>query len=198
MAEFRDQINYLLFLSSYIPLGLIIAIRVHSKGPLTGISKTYNFPIQISWASVGILGFSLVLLLILYFVIEKVKSRGSEIKKIKKVRQRNELLASYLLVYVFAFSGLTFVQLSDIAIFLIFFGLLFAIQIQSESLYINPLLAIWGYRIYEATFEGRVVLVISEIKLEERLKPTEWSEPSHEEVELIPMGSNTYILPADG
>jgi hypothetical protein len=107
------------------------------------------------------------------------------------------MLASHLLVYVFAFAGLSLNTIPDAVIFLLFFLLMIAIQIRSEMLYINPLLAIRGFRVYEATLEDRVIMLISKGPLEERLNTNKIESESEREMNLIPMGSTTYITPVD-
>lgn len=197
MAEFKGYIKYLLFLSSYVPLFVIISIRIHKLEPITEISNLRFVPVTISWYALGLVALSIALWSALYMLVKSMQRRGTKRKRVDKLRLRNDHLASYLLVYVFVFAGLNFTLLEDIAIFILFFLLLSAIQIRSENLYTNPLLAVWGYRIYEATLEDKVVILISKYQIEEKLISKEDKGGTYADIEMIPMGSNTYLIPND-
>jgi hypothetical protein len=193
MASFKKPINYLLFLSSYVPLFILIGIRIHEVPEIKTLS-VLNFSISLTYTTLIVVS-CIFLTLLLIWSISTIRERGSVQKKVEKIRLRNERLASYLVVYVFVFAGLSFTVLEDLIIFFIFFALLFFIEIRSELLYTNPLLAIWGYKLFEVTLDDRVVLVISKGHLEEKLIQKENDGQSYTELELIPMGRTTFIEP---
>ena len=106
----------------------------------------------------------------------------------------------YLLSYVFVFAGLTFSEPIDAVIFVIFFALLAVLQIRSELLHINPMLGLRGYQTYEITSNDRIMLVISNGPIEDKMILAESNselseEDSYTKIELVPLGGTTYLAP---
>ena len=148
MADFRLWVKFALFLSSYIPLWLAMAL------------KTSNITIVLREVSVPILSvvfFFVVLLsgLILLEAFSLRKQKDPKFQDIESYKSRHDLLTSYLIAYIFPFVGLDYSQPESWLIFGIFFITLAAIQIRSTQLHVNPVLAVLGYRIYEIEDSGK-------------------------------------------
>lgn len=154
----------MLFASSYFPLFVILAMETW---PLKADLFGYTIP----WMS-AIFILLCILPLPLPFLVATVKSNGGDTpKEVDQYRRRNDMVTSYLLVYVFAYLGLEYTEVTSWAAFLIFFGVIAVIQLRSEQLHVNPLLALAGYDIYEVTFGREVRLVITESDIEDDLIP---------------------------
>jgi hypothetical protein len=130
-------------------------------------------------------------------MISHHSNRGIRQRSVDNYQQRNELLSTYLLVYVFVFAGLEFTKLIDIGIFLLFFGMLGVLQIKSEMLHVNPMLGVRGYRIYELQSGQEVMLIISDSSIKEKLISPESDTIDQEtrKIELVNLGPTTYLAP---
>lgn len=164
MPRLRRPVKILLFASSYFPLFVILAMK-------TWPVKADVFGYTIPWVS-AIFVLLCVLPLPLPFLVATVKSNGGDTpKEVDQYRRRNDMVTSYLLVYVFAYLGLEYTEVTSWIAFLIFFGVVAIIQLRSEQLHVNPLLALVGYDIYEVTFGREVRLVITDTDIEDHLIP---------------------------
>lgn len=199
MRKFRPWVKIVLFLSSYVPLFFIMALVFGTKSSL-GVGN-YRIPIinrilGISWIMIIILVACCVFTYLLYRLISIHSSRGIRQRSVDKYQQRNELLSTYLLVYVFVFAGLDFTTFLDFSIFIIFFVMLGVLQIQSEMLHVNPMLGFRGYRIYEVQSGSEVFLVISDSPIERKLiSPEQDTSGQRGKIELVNLGPTTYLAP---
>ena len=107
-------------------------------------------------------------------------------KHFVSVRRRNDILTSYLVAYIFPFVSIDYALWENWFILVVFFGVLGSIQIQSDQLYVNPVLAIKGYDIYEVEDRdtGNADLVIAH-------RSNSVSTESH--LDVVQAGSNVYI-----
>jgi len=202
MVEFRWPTKICLFLSSYVPLFLILGIELHAREPLF-LSKVVipstgvEFPISV--VSLLLVVFSVLLGGFLTFLLSFHSGHKVQHMKCENFQQRNELLSSYLLVYVFVFVGLDFSDITDWLIFAVFFGMLAILQMRSEMLHINPLLGLAGFRVYEVESGTQTLLVISKNNIRESIKIPESqknvSDPSYRNLEVIQLGPSTYMTP---
>ncbi|GAA0676246.1 hypothetical protein ACFQDG_01880 [Natronoarchaeum mannanilyticum] len=100
-------------------------------------------------------------------------------------------------MYVFVFAGLDFTQPLDIGIFLVFFCILGVLQINSGHLHVNPMLGLRGYQVYELTSDERVILVISDGSIEEKVMTPESkdSTDARDKLEVVPLDTTTALAP---
>lgn len=200
MREFRKPIKVLLFLSSYTPLFFIMGLKFWSVGPMIVAGKNIkllNITLSISYLTVSIFALCTILTLILYYVIGVHATRGTTQRPVDEYKKRNELLSTYLLVYVFVFAGLNFTNPLDFTIFLVFFSILGVLQIQSGHLHVNPMLGIRGYEIYEITSNAQVMLVISDGSIEEKVMSPQSEDTTNtrNKVEVVALDTTTYLAP---
>jgi len=139
--KLRLWASIIIFFSSYSPLALILMVKdfdpviIHFKHP------------QFSMA-VFILAITSVLLL--FIVLKNIKS-GFHIK-IERVSNCSNELINYTIPYIVSFLGLDLGKWQDIFAFAIFMILLCLLTIKTQSLFINPILAILGYGLYDTQF----------------------------------------------
>lgn len=199
----RYPVRLILFLSSYVPLFFIIALRLGASKPFIMQEVTISqiqFEFVFSWVSTALVLFCLGISIVLYRVMSIYSGSATTKKIINSYQRRNELLSMYLLSYVFVFAGLMFSNPIDIAVFTVFFIVLAILQIRSDILHVNPMLGLKGYYTYEITSGNQIVLVISKGPVEEKMiLPEKSSEPTEEDsntkIELVPLGGNTYLAP---
>lgn len=148
-----------LFLSSYFPLCLIFAIVFYEK----------NY-----WAALGVLliGFIGLLGTLLYL---RYAQRFNAVRVEVKGHQRKDSEAmSYILTYLVPFVVLPSDGWQKMVSLAVFFVVLALLYINTNMIHVNPMLNIFGYRIYEicsgdgaihALITRRRVLRGSEVKV---------------------------------
>lgn len=200
VREFRQPVKIILFISSYVPLFVIMGFRFWNVGPM--ITEIYHFPylgfhIGISYLTGGIFVLCAIFTGLVYRIVQIHSQRGTTQRPIDTYQKRNELLSTYLLVYVFVFAGLDFTRLLDIAIFVVFFFILGVLQINSGHLHVNPMLGMRGYQVYELTSNEQVLLIISDGSLEEKIMSPESKTGSdaRDKVELVSLDRTTALAP---
>lgn len=181
MREFRGWVKISLFLSAYIPFFLIMAVQ-----NLSPIYEVRGVPIP--WIAAFFIILSVFSAAVLRKAIKLRKSREPKPKNVSTYRKRNDLLAGYLIAYVFPFVDLNYANWESWAALLIFFSVLAAIQLRSDQLHINPVLAAIGYDIYEVedTDRGTTDLVLAHKSENVR---------AGEHLDAVKIGSNIYITP---
>lgn len=145
---FKSWIHIVLFLSSYTPLWVLIALQKSSIGWL---------------CRGGILVVAFLSLCGLYIFIKRLLPRKNSIRvNITSVTPKDNEAMNYFVFYLFPFLG---IDLSEIvgAISLILLVLtLGVLYVNSNMIYTNPILLLFGYSFFEVrTDEGKVYGVIS-------------------------------------
>jgi len=135
----------LLFFSSYIPLIIIFSIRCFDINRVLSIS-----------------GFivSLVLFLILVYIMFVLRKLSVVNLTVKKVSVKSSDLLAYMFSYILPFLGLHLDNPLEVISVIIFFSMLAIVYVNSNMIYINPMLSILGYRIYEVTDANDNVYVL--------------------------------------
>lgn len=200
VREFRQPVKIILFISSYVPLFIIMGLRFWNVGPMiidTCRVPYLGFPIGLSYLTGGIFVLSAIFTVLVYQIVQTHSERATTQRPIDTYQKRNELLSTYLLVYVFVFAGLNFSQPLDIAIFAVFFCILGVLQINSGHLHVNPMLGIRGYQVYELTSNEQVLLIISDGSLEEKIMSPESKTDNNarDKVELVSLDQTTALAP---
>ncbi|HWQ93504.1 MAG TPA: hypothetical protein VN673_17695 [Clostridia bacterium] len=156
----RFLTGILLFLSSYAPLGLIMAVQDFKMD-----KKAFEHP-----TAVGIvLTLSLLVIVIPFALLRRLK--GGKVYTIARISNKTGELVNYALPYLVTFVGLRLSDPTAMISFGIFMLLFCALTLKTQALWINPLLALCGYRLYEVdlTSHGapsKTVMLISPTRLE--------------------------------
>lgn len=141
----RGYIKLLLFLSSYVPLIIIFSIRV---------VKNYRY-----FTISGII-ISIILTIILLRVVKATAQLPIEPISLSSVNYKSSDLLAYMFSYVFPFLELDLGSYIDSIIILFIFVILAVIYINSNMIYINPMLSVFGYKIYEIISETNDVYIL--------------------------------------
>jgi hypothetical protein len=126
---------FALFLSSYSPAMLILAVR------------SFHHSTALFWVSLTVALLSAGAFLLLIFVVRK---GGPFRATVDDVESHDAELAAYVATYLLPFIVVFGASLQDaiaLALFLFFIGLLW---VNSNMIYLNPLLALIGYHVYVA------------------------------------------------
>jgi len=127
-------VRCLLFISSYFPLAVIFCILLWEK--------------HLLWAVIILfIGISGLLILFLYFVLIAPR-RAKSHETITELNRHDGDVLSYVASYLVPFVSLDLagVQLWAVIVFLV---VLLIIYVNSNMIYINPMLNIFGYHLYE-------------------------------------------------
>lgn len=148
--------KFFFFISSYIPLLIIICINAKSAS-----FTVYSHTIDIFWVIFGVnsvLIVTSIMFLFWFLHYRRVTNRKIEIVKVEN--KTSETL-SYILPYIVAFYQVDFSQINNILIFLIMFFTIFAVYVNSNLLAVNPILAMWGYKIFIVDTTKQKIFLIS-------------------------------------
>ncbi|MDI6719551.1 MAG: hypothetical protein QMD46_08085 [Methanomicrobiales archaeon] len=120
-----------LFLSAYLPLFLILAIN-----------NWFNLYIT------GLFVIILVISLIWFVVVFIVKRTTRESYHVVNVENKAKDALNYVIPYIISFISLDLSKWQDSIALAILLVIIFVVYVQSELLYINPLLFFFGYSLY--------------------------------------------------
>ncbi len=128
------KIKFVLFLSSYFPLFLILMLK--------------NWPNL--WIILIVTVIGILCLVAWMMVFWAAKRRTNEKYIVLKSENRTKDSLNYLIPYIISFIGIDLSKWPDVLGLLILFIILFVVYINSNLIYINPMLSIFKYKIYYA------------------------------------------------
>jgi len=73
---------------------------------------------------------------------------------IKRVVSRDAEVMAYIVTYLIPFLGISVSDLVDAVSLSIMLGLIAVLYVRSNLIYINPILSLWGYRLFEVETEN--------------------------------------------
>jgi hypothetical protein len=137
----------LLFLSSYVPLFVVFAL-------LDSFGKGWPTGACLILAALGLVALPLVFLVTHNLEPQRLKAETSQVRD-------GDALA-YIATYLVPFAATTATTGRERAALGLFVLLIAVLYVRAELIYINPLLAIAGYRLFQiATPNGASVVLIS-------------------------------------
>lgn len=146
----------LLFISAYSPLFLILAVKDFNFDCAYG----FRHPIAICIMMVT----SLLSVVLLFATIKSLK-RGNMPVTVKKVQNRSVDLINYTIPYIVSFFGFDLSKVEDVISLTIFLLLLLLLTLKSKSVFMNPILLLAGFNLYDLEYgydkETSTMVVIS-------------------------------------
>lgn len=155
----------LLFISAYSPLFLILAVKDFDFDKC----KTFKHPIAISI----ILSIAFLSVVLLFFIIKSI-SRGNMIVTVIDAKNRSVDLINYTIPYIVSFFGFDLAKVEDVVSLSIFLFLLLLLTIKSKSVFMNPILLLAGYNLYDLNYKydnkpnSTIIISKHEVKSGER------------------------------
>lgn len=140
----------LLFLSAYAPLGIILALVVWSESHLY---------------SIVLAAAAIISALLLMWFLNGLKRSSSDPVPIEQLQRRDEQILSYIVTYAIPFLAVPFESKGMAFGLFAFFVLIWFLQVRLNLLYINPVLSLFKYHLYEVTTSGVTKLLISKRRL---------------------------------
>ncbi len=179
----RYFVKWLLFGSSYTPLFVILLLRdfeptawklPQSLGDLFSVFvKSFQTP----WFSYALVVIVLFSNLALFYLLKFSRKLGGGHYKVLTVTGKGSEALNYIVTYIIPFLSFKTSQLEDLISLLIFLVIIAFVYIESNLLYINPMLNIIGYRIYEsevksvetqASEEFSLIVITSEKRIKKK------------------------------
>lgn len=147
--------KWLLFISSYAPLYLLLAIN------------NYDFNITPVKYIRGVIGNDqkvvFWIVIIILFVISFV-SMGyfkfisqNESRKIQGLKPINENILSYLITYVIPLTAMDINSLNSLVVNALLFLIIGIVYVKSDLVYLNILLILLGFRVYNDTSDNVII-----------------------------------------
>ncbi len=128
----------LFFVSSYFPLSLIFFVILLAK----------HLRIAIVILVCGAIGSVWMLL-----YLRAIKKFGGQKVTVAGFQKRDAEAMAYIVTYVIPFLAIPFSDWRESTSLVIFFGVLGILYINSNMIYINPMLNLCGYHLYEVTLD---------------------------------------------
>ncbi|HYG83407.1 MAG TPA: hypothetical protein VD907_00840 [Verrucomicrobiae bacterium] len=164
-----------LFLGSYSPLFILLSI-LHWKNNLLGSFKY-------GWLELPYLSFLFIALAFIGIVIVlsflKIAKKLSPVTIRPTVLDRNmQDTLAYLITYLIPFVGFTFDDYNALIANIFIFGMIGFLYIQSNMIYLNPVLSILGYKVLKLVVKDNEVLMLAKnnLKNDNGIKVTILSE----------------------
>lgn len=155
--QLRIWTAIVIFVGSYFPLSMILLAQDydpkhwHEKICLNLLNPQCVIPFEHASLSISMFVVCLVCLLISLFVFRATPTK----RKLTVVNAKYvpAELMNYTLPYVVSFMGVSFAEEGKFAGMLIFLGWIFWITHKSGQLILNPMLVVFGWRLYDITYE---------------------------------------------
>lgn len=149
----RFIIKIILFISAYTPLFLIFILRY------------LEVQMILFWVLICILIFLNSIWFLLFKLTKKWTSKTFTVKN--SVNRTSDAL-NYIIAYIIAFLGFQFEKWQDWIALIILLFIIFFIYINSNLIFINPILNIFGYKIQdvETSLGEHIILITKKNKLE--------------------------------
>ncbi len=146
----------LLFVSAYAPLFIILAVKDFN------FSETCKFKHPV--AIYILIGITVASIGLLFITVSSIK-KGNMPVVIKSIKSRSVDLINYTIPYIVSFFGFDLSKIEDVISLSIFLLLMLIMTIKSKSVFMNPMLLLAGYNLYdiEYDFDGKTnsTIVIS-------------------------------------
>jgi hypothetical protein len=156
--QFRFISAFLIFIGSYMPLAIILAVQDIPKEwwglSFCGIGKTpltectFN-PFKNPSFSLTFLGVTFISMVVANLLFKKI-SYPFDIEVITAKSTPNDII-NYVFPYVVSFMGISYNEPEKLLGFAVFLLWMFAITYKSGQIIMNPLLLMFGWRLHEAT-----------------------------------------------
>lgn len=136
--------SVLLFISAYSPLFLILGVKDFDFK----LTHQLKHPLVIY----ALLGITVLSVILLFASIKSIK-RGTTSVEIVSVKNRSVDLINYTIPYMLSFLGIDLSKPEDIIAISIFMLMMLLLTITTKSIFINPVLALVGYGLYDVEYK---------------------------------------------
>ena len=140
---------WLIFISSYSPLALIICIRDLKEG--ANLLGDFHFGLQHPQAVYWILAVALLSVAVLLLTMRSIE--GGDPVKVTRVQNQSGELVNYAIPYMITFFEFDLGDGRSVAAFAAFMLLMLLLTMRTHNIFINPVLSLFRYGLYEVEYE---------------------------------------------
>jgi hypothetical protein len=142
----RGWTSIVFFLSSYAPLAPIIIFKDYDR-------QAHHFAHRVS---VEIVAAIAVLSIILLFLAMR-SIRAGVVVGVHSVSNKSGELVNYTIPYMISFFGFDLGDANAVFAFVFFLLLMYILTVRTQNVFINPMLALRGWCLYDVTFaDGKI------------------------------------------
>ncbi len=177
--------NVVLFFCSYCPLFLILLIKdINFKiGCQLDLIKYFNNPI--------VSMFLILIIVICFFgflIVNKITFQKNSTKiRIVNCKNKSIDLINYTVPYIVSFFGYDLSEFGNILSLLIFLIIMFNLTVKSKTIFMNPILILMGYSLYDVVYQKNGVdFQISLLSKEDFIKD--------DTINISALSSNLFIV----
>ena len=134
----------LLFISAYSPLALILAVR--------DVDFEHSHRLQHPLPIYIMLGVTAISIAFLFLVLHLIKPGDMHVKVVSAKNKSVDIIG-YTVPYMVAFFGIDMSKYQDTLSLGIFLLVLLLLTIASKAVFLNPILVIAGYSLYDLEYE---------------------------------------------
>jgi hypothetical protein len=139
-----------LFLSSYAPLFVVLAIRGMHRDTLA------------LTAGLALCGIAVLSVSVLRYWIGKAQTFAPFPTTVARASPRDDLAVAYIVTYILPFAGVNLSSGRDLAALVLIFAITLLVAVRTNLFYVNPILNLLGYHIHEVEdAAGRFIALIS-------------------------------------
>lgn len=156
--QFRLFSAFLIFIGSYLPLALILAVQDIPMSwwerpfcDFSNISECYFNPFANPYLSVAFLLLTVLSVFLSNISLEKISFPFKA--KVTKAKPIPNDIINYVFPYVVSFMGISYEHPEKLLGFAVFLFWMFAITYKSGQIIMNPLLLMFGWKLYEVEAE---------------------------------------------
>lgn len=139
----RPWASLLLFASAYAPLMLILVVK--------DVDPAFPYWVRHPWLCAVILLFVAISCLATLASVRNV-GQGLQVDVVKASNKSGEMFA-YTIPYILAFVKIELGDWQTLVSVAIFLAMLFAIAYRTQTVFVNPVLALAGYMLIDCTFK---------------------------------------------
>jgi hypothetical protein len=132
----------IIFISSYSPLALILLIKDLDK-----VTWTLRNPI----IAISILAIAAISVFVLSITTRVI--RQGDVVTLTRVSSKSGELVNYTIPYMISFFGFDLGDWRELSAFIVFMLLMCMLTIRTQNIFINPILALQGYGLYDVEFK---------------------------------------------
>jgi hypothetical protein len=143
MLRLRLLFSVLIFISAYSPLSVIFLIQDFD-------TETYR--LEHPWLVVGLLLVALLSCLVVWASVSRTQVSTPPVSIIRVSNRSGELI-NYSIPYMVAFFVEDLTDVKIVASFVFFMFIMYLMTLKTHNIFINPILAIMGYNIYDVLYK---------------------------------------------
>jgi hypothetical protein len=176
--KLRLLASMFIFLSAYSPLAIIFLIQDFNWETKTILHPEIIYPI---------LGVAFISVIIILATIKLIKVSTPPVKVISVFNKSGELI-NYSIPYMISFSVIDLSKTKLLISFAFFMIIMYILTLKTNNIFINPILALFGYNIYDVKYHQDDIECQSFFLIKgERLK-------KNESCRIVELSENLFLV----